>query len=57
MRQIERANGLEVLGPSDFLKYVREKAEILGINDEVLKRQLNVGFSGGEKRGMKLFSF
>ena len=45
-----RANGLEVLGPSDFLKYVREKAEILGINDEVLKRQLNVGFSGGEKK-------
>ena len=41
-----RANGLEILGPSDFLKYVREKAEILGINDEVLKRQLNVGFSG-----------
>ena len=44
-----KANGLEVLGPSDFLKYVREKAGILGINDEVLKRQLNVGFSGGEK--------
>ena len=45
-----KANGLEVLGPSDFLKYVREKAGILGINDEVLKRQLNVGFSGGEKK-------
>ena len=32
-----KANGLEALGPSDFLKYVREKAGILGINDEVLK--------------------
>ena len=45
-----KANSLEKLGPSDFLKYVREKAKILGINDEVLKRQLNVGFSGGEKK-------
>ena len=42
-----KANSLEKLGPSDFLKYVREKATILGINDEVLKIQLNVGFSGG----------
>ena len=45
-----KSNGLEVLGPSDFLKYVREKAGILGIDDDVLKRQLNVGFSGGEKK-------
>lgn len=45
-----RANGLEPFGPSDFLKYVRKKAKILGIDDEVLKRQLNVGFSGGEKK-------
>ena len=49
-----KANGLEVLGPSDFLKYVREKAGILGINDEVLKRQLNVGFSGGEKKRFEI---
>ena len=45
-----KANGNEPFSPSEFLNYVREKAEILGLNDEVLKRQLNVGFSGGEKK-------
>jgi len=45
-----RASGKEPLSPSEFLNYVREKAEILGLDDEVLKRQLNVGFSGGEKK-------
>ncbi|NCF49364.1 MAG: Fe-S cluster assembly ATPase SufC [Bacteroidetes bacterium] len=33
-----------------FVKIVREKAKNLGINDEMLKRAVNVGFSGGEKK-------
>ncbi|MFN3076084.1 MAG: Fe-S cluster assembly ATPase SufC [Alphaproteobacteria bacterium] len=33
-----------------FLKLVREKTKILGISDEMLRRPLNVGFSGGEKK-------
>jgi Fe-S cluster assembly ATP-binding protein len=33
-----------------FLKYVREKAKPLGIGDDMLKRAVNVGFSGGEKK-------
>ncbi|MEC7380976.1 MAG: Fe-S cluster assembly ATPase SufC [Pseudomonadota bacterium] len=45
-----KANGLEPLNPKEFLKLVREKSNTLGIDDEVLKRQLNVGFSGGEKK-------
>ena len=32
-----------------FVKIVREKAKLLGINDEMLKRAVNVGFSGGER--------
>ena len=33
-----------------FLKLVREKTKKLGISDEMLRRPLNVGFSGGEKK-------
>ena len=33
-----------------FLKLVRAKAKILGLGDEMLKRPVNVGFSGGEKK-------
>ena len=33
-----------------FLKFVREKAGALNINDDMLRRALNVGFSGGEKK-------
>ena len=33
-----------------FLKLVRAKAKVLGMGDEMLKRPVNVGFSGGEKK-------
>ena len=33
-----------------FVKMVRAKAKDLGVNDEMLKRAVNVGFSGGEKK-------
>ena len=38
----------------EFLKRVREDASRLGISDEILKRPLNVGFSGGEKKRMEI---
>ena len=34
----------------EFVKLVRAKAKLLSINDEMLKRAVNVGFSGGEKK-------
>jgi Fe-S cluster assembly ATP-binding protein len=34
----------------EFVKLVRSKAQLLNINDEMLKRAVNVGFSGGEKK-------
>jgi Fe-S cluster assembly ATP-binding protein len=34
----------------EFLKLVREKTKALGIKDDMLKRAVNVGFSGGEKK-------
>jgi len=45
-----KARGEEELDPMRFLKLVRKKTKELGITDEMLKRPVNVGFSGGEKK-------
>jgi Fe-S cluster assembly ATP-binding protein len=44
------ARGLEELSPSEMLKLIREKANMLSIDEKFLKRSLNEGFSGGEKK-------
>ncbi|MEE2621933.1 MAG: Fe-S cluster assembly ATPase SufC [Pseudomonadota bacterium] len=43
-------NGTSELNPAEFLKVLKEKANNLNIDMEMLKRPLNVGFSGGEKK-------
>ena len=45
-----KARGEPELSAGDFLKLVREKARTLKIDAEMLKRPVNVGFSGGEKK-------
>ena len=45
-----KSRGEEELSAADFLKLVREKAKTLKIDAEMLKRPVNVGFSGGEKK-------
>ncbi|MGK2739964.1 Fe-S cluster assembly ATPase SufC [Tepidicaulis sp. LMO-SS28] len=45
-----KARGEDELDAVKFLRLVREKAAPLNITDEMLKRPLNVGFSGGEKK-------
>jgi Fe-S cluster assembly ATP-binding protein len=45
-----KARGEAELSTPDFLKLVREKSGELGISQEMLKRAVNVGFSGGEKK-------
>jgi Fe-S cluster assembly ATP-binding protein len=45
-----KARGEAELSAGDFLKLVREKARALKIDAEMLKRPVNVGFSGGEKK-------
>ena len=45
-----KARGEPELSAGDFLKLVREKARSLQIDAEMLKRPVNVGFSGGEKK-------
>jgi Fe-S cluster assembly ATP-binding protein len=38
----------------DFVKYIREKAAGLNVSDDMLKRAVNTGFSGGEKKRMEI---
>lgn len=50
LNAVRVARGEEELDAVRFLKLVREKAKALNITDDMLKRPLNVGFSGGEKK-------
>ena len=45
-----KTNGKDEIDHLEFAKILREKANNLGINSDMLKRALNVGFSGGEKK-------
>ena len=45
-----KARGVEEMSATDFLKIVRSKAKKLKIDSDMLKRPVNVGFSGGEKK-------
>jgi Fe-S cluster assembly ATP-binding protein len=45
-----KARGQDEMSATDFLKLIREKAKALDIDAEMLKRPVNVGFSGGEKK-------
>lgn len=51
---VRKARGLPELEPAPFLKLVRGKAGTLGISDDMLKRPVNAGFSGGEKKRMEM---
>ena len=45
-----KARGEEEMSSAEFLKVVREKAKEMQIDADMLKRPVNVGFSGGEKK-------
>jgi Fe-S cluster assembly ATP-binding protein len=50
LNAIRRAKGEAELDAMQFLKLARERMKALSMNDEMLKRGVNVGFSGGEKK-------
>jgi len=50
LNTIRKIKGLNELDSLDFLKLVKEKSQKLKIEEKILSRQLNVGFSGGEKK-------
>lgn len=47
---VRKHQGEPELDGIDFLKLLKEKAELLEMDQELLKRPVNVGFSGGEKK-------
>ncbi|MFD2678268.1 Fe-S cluster assembly ATPase SufC [Camelimonas lactis] len=54
MNAQRKARGEAELTTPDLMRRVREAAEKLSINQEMLKRPLNFGFSGGEKKRMEI---
>ena len=50
LNAIMKARGQKELDTLTFIKLVKKKSSELGINEKFLSRQLNVGFSGGEKK-------
>ncbi|UEM04042.1 Fe-S cluster assembly ATPase SufC [Skermanella rosea] len=50
VNSIRKARGEKELDAMEFLKLIRAKTKQLGMTDEMLKRAVNVGFSGGEKK-------
>ena len=50
LNAIRKSNGKKELDALEFLKIVKEKAAELKMDEKILSRQLNVGFSGGEKK-------
>lgn len=54
LNAVRKARGAAELSVADFMRQVREKAGKLNVTQEMLKRPLNVGFSGGEKKRMEI---
>ena len=55
LNETRKANGLEELGGKDFLALVRERAKFVEMDADLMNRNLNVGFSGGEKKRNEIF--
>jgi Fe-S cluster assembly ATP-binding protein len=52
---IRKHRGIPALGIKEFLALVREKMRFLGIDEDLLNRSVNEGFSGGEKKRNEIF--
>ena len=50
LNAVRKYRGEDELDAMQFLKLVRKKAKEIAVSDEMLKRPVNVGFSGGEKK-------
>ncbi len=50
LNKIKKARGEKEMDTLSFIKMIKEKSNELGMNENMLSRQLNVGFSGGEKK-------
>jgi len=55
VNEIRKYRNLPPLSSSDFLKYMREKKELVEIDTQLTHRSVNEGFSGGEKKKNEIF--
>lgn len=55
LNQIRKYHGADSLDAAQFLKLMKEKAKTVKIDDQLLRRSLNEGFSGGEKKRNEIF--
>ena len=47
--------GLQPMSPTDFLKLIKEKRDLVKLDAKFMNRSVNVGFSGGEKKRNEIF--
>jgi len=55
LNAIRKYSGLEEIDAMDFMGLVQDKAKLLGLDETFMKRGLNEGFSGGEKKKNEVF--
>jgi len=55
LNEIRKHKGLEELDAMNFLKFMREKMKVVGIDEKLINRPVNQGFSGGEKKKNEIF--
>ncbi|MHB1306591.1 MAG: Fe-S cluster assembly ATPase SufC [Limisphaerales bacterium] len=55
LNEVRKHRGLPEVDAMEFLGMVREKIKLLELNEDLLKRAVNVGFSGGEKKRNEIF--
>ena len=55
LNEVRKHNGLPELDAMDFLALVRNKMKLLELKEDLLKRSVNEGFSGGEKKRAEIF--
>ncbi len=55
VNSIRKHRGLEELDAVDFMQLAKDKMRTLGMSDSMLKRAVNEGFSGGEKKRNEIF--
>jgi Fe-S cluster assembly ATP-binding protein len=55
LNAIRKARGQDELDAVSFMRLMREKLKVLHLDDSLLKRAVNAGFSGGEKKRNEIF--
>src|ERR1044072_1111339 len=55
INEVRKHNGLPELDAMEFLTLVKEKMKLLELNEDLLRRPVNEGFSGGEKKRNEIF--